>query len=63
MNKYYSKPHASYWDDGEWEDVIDNGHKSCDVICVERDTFTGLYDDEGRELHKLKQPIGFLRNV
>lgn len=48
--------HRALWD--EW------GHgeispRSLDVIVEESDTFTGLYDAEGRELLRVKPAIGF----
>lgn len=54
------KQAKAYWDEGEWEWATP-GRSDIDVIITEYDTFTGVYDNEGRELHRLKQPIGFLR--
>ena len=46
-------PLSSY----EYENIKTVGET---VICEERDTFSGLFDAEGNELHRVRNPIGFI---
>lgn len=49
----------------ECEDYLeyyrDSGHMSMTVDSGESDTFSGLYDADGNELHHPRQRVGFLR--
>lgn len=45
-----------FWDD-EAPDESRNG--SIEVVCSDRETFTGLLSAEGLPLHKKNDPIGF----
>lgn len=58
--RYESRPSKShyrtYWD----EEASNNPMQSSfSVIEEDRDTFTGLFDHEGQEFHRVKEPIGF----
>lgn len=49
-----------YWQPLEyWED--DEPIINTSVIEQECDTFTGLYDHNGDELHRMKEPMGFVK--
>lgn len=43
---------ALHYDDGA-------GHTATEVFESDRDTFTGLYDQDGTPLHRMREPIGY----
>lgn len=65
--QYYSKRpenriksvYRTAWDAEDAE----NSLKSCGLVVEMSEAgFTGLYDSEGNELHKMPNPIGFMRD-
>lgn len=48
-----SRPRSDEW----WEDVPVETTRV--VLADEVNTFTGLYDERGHELHRVPNPIGF----